>query len=309
VMADQLAIVINNAQLLSNLRETHRELLRTKTFEAIATATGEAIHWVGNKAAPIPACVSRAREDMARLIYMAEAILRRSPEELRRHLFAQMIADAAETLDEKMPAGRELIAGLEERPFKSVRRLLSMESILEDLDIINLSAQTILNIKEDLIGPVRESQRRRIRLDELLKNVVASMAISPEVHVEQRYASTLPSVVGDPRQLENVFGNLFKNAVEAMVGRPEQRLTVEAAPSKMEGFVEVRVADTGCGIPPSDLDRIWISFYTTKGDRGGTGLGLSACMQIVSQMEGKIEVQSQVNAGTTFIVSLPALAD
>jgi signal transduction histidine kinase len=309
VMADQLAIVINNAQLLSNLRETHRELLRTKTFEAIATATGEAIHWVGNKAAPIPACVSRAREDMARLIYMAEAILRRSPEGLRRHLFAQMIADAAETLDEKMPAGRELIAGLEERPFKSVRRLLSMESILEDLDIIGLSAQTILNIKEDLIGPARESQRRRIHLDELLKNVVTSMAISPQVHVEQRYTPALPSVVGDPRQLENVFGNLLKNAVEAMAGRPEQRLTLTAAPSKTEGFVEVRVADTGCGIPQSDLERIWISFYTTKGDRGGTGLGLSACMQIVNQMEGKIEVQSQVNVGTTFIVSLPRMAE
>ena len=309
VMADQLAIVINNAQLLSNLRETHRELLRTKTFEAIATATGEAIHWVGNKAAPIPACVSRTREDMARLIYLADAILRRSPEELRQHLFAQMIADAAETLDEKMPAGRELIAGLEERPFKSVRRLLSMESILEDLDIINLSAQTILNIKEDLIGPARESQRRRIHLDELLKNVVTSMAISPEVHIEQKYAPALPNVAGDPRQLENVFGNLFKNAVEAMAGRPKKRLAIEAALSKTEGFVEVRVTDTGCGIPKSDLDRIWISFYTTKGDRGGTGLGLSACMQIVSQMEGKIEVESQVNVGTTFIVSLPALAE
>lgn len=308
VMADQLAIALHNAELLSNLRETHRELVRTKTFEAIATATGEAIHWVGNKAAPIPACVKRTRDDVARLIYMADAILCQAPQELRQHLFAQIIADAAETLDEKLPGGRELLAGLESKPLKSVRRLLSMESILEDLDIVNLSAQTILNIKEDLIGPARQKQARRIQLDELLKNIVASMAISPEVYVEQRYAPALPAVVGDPRQLENVFGNLLKNAVEAMFNRPEKRLTLETALSQTEGWVEIRITDTGCGIAQADLDRIWITFYTTKGDRGGTGLGLSACMQIVSQMEGKIKVESKVNVGTTFTVSLPAEA-
>jgi signal transduction histidine kinase len=305
VMADQLAIVINNASLLSDLRETNRELLRTKTFEAIAQATGEAIHWVGNKAAPIPACVLRTREDVARLIYMADAALQQAPEELRQHLFAQMIADAAATLNEKLPSGRELIAGLENRPLKAVRRTLSMESILEDLDIIKLSAETILNIKEDLIGPARESQRRRICMGELLAKVVTSMALPAHIEVEQRYAADLPRVVADPRQLENVFGNLVKNAVEAMEGRPQQRITLEAMPAKTDGFVAIRVTDTGCGISPSDLDRIWISFYTTKGDRGGTGLGLSACMQIVSQMEGKIQVESEVGVGTTFTVLLP----
>jgi signal transduction histidine kinase len=309
VMTDQLAIVINNAHLLSNLRETNRELLRTKTFEAIATATGEAIHWVGNKAAPVPACVSRTREDVARLIYMADALLHQAPDELRQHLFAQIIADAAATLDEQLPSGRALIAGWQDRPLKDVRRLLSMESILEDLDIIRLSAETILNIKEDLIGPARERQRRRVHIDELLQKVVASMALSSHIDVEQHYASDLPCVIADPRQLENVFGNLVKNAVEAMEGRSTQQLTIEADPAKTNGFVAVRITDTGCGIPPSDLDRIWISFYTTKGDRGGTGLGLSACLQIVNQMEGNIQVESEVDVGTTFTVSLPALAE
>jgi len=309
VMADQLAIGINNARLLSDLRETNRELLRTKTFEAIAQATGEAIHWVGNKAAPIPACVSRTREDVARLIYMADTLLRQAPQELRQHLFAQMIAGAAATLDEQMPAGRELIAGLEHRPLKALQRTLSMESILEDLDIVKLSAETILNIKEDLIGPARESHQRRTRVDELLQRVVTSMALPSRIEVKQRYSPDLPSVVADPRQLENVFGNLIKNAVEAMEGRPHQQLTLEVMPAKTDRFVAVRISDTGCGIPKSDLDRIWISFYTTKGDRGGTGLGLSACMQIVSQMEGTIEVESQVGVGTAFTMLLPTLVE
>ncbi len=63
-MADQIAIAINNAQLMFKLEAATSELVRTKTFEAIATATGEAIHWVGNKAAPIPGSVQRVRDDL-----------------------------------------------------------------------------------------------------------------------------------------------------------------------------------------------------------------------------------------------------
>lgn len=309
VLADQLAIVINNARLISDLREANRELLRTKTFEAIAEATGETIHWVGNKAAPIPACVKRTREDLARLIYMADALVQQAPDELRQHVFAQVIADAAQTLDQAMPGGRELIAGMGTSSFKQIHRMLSMGSILEDLDIIRQSAETILDIKENLIGPARETHRRQLRIDQVLKKVVASMALPSHIHVEQHYAHDLPYVVADPRQMENVFGNLIKNAVEAMEGRPEQRLTIEAVPAKTEGFVAIRISDTGCGIPKSDLDRIWITFYTTKGDRGGTGLGLSSCLQIINQMEGKIEVESEVSVGTTFTVLLPALTE
>ncbi|MBN2393811.1 MAG: GAF domain-containing protein, partial [Anaerolineae bacterium] len=90
-MADQLAIAIDNARLLKDLEATHAELVRTKTFEAIATATGEAIHWVGNKAAPIPGSIARVREDLARYLLMAHALIEEAPPELREHKFAQMI--------------------------------------------------------------------------------------------------------------------------------------------------------------------------------------------------------------------------
>jgi signal transduction histidine kinase len=309
ILADQVAIVINNARLLSDLRETSRELLRTKTFEAIAQTTGETIHWVGNKAAPIRACVSRTREDIAKIIYMAAELLEQAPPELREHVFAQVIRDAAETLDEKMALGRELIAGMDSQPFKKVHRLLNMESVLEDLDIIKTSAETILEIKENVIGPARETHRRKVNLDELIKKTVTAMVIPSHIKVEQYYAEKLPAILGDPRQLESVFNNLLKNSVEAMDGRPEQRLVIETMPAKTDGFVAVRITDTGCGIPKQDIDRIWISFYTTKGHRGGTGLGLSSCLQIINQMEGKIEVESEVNVGTSFTVLLPALPE
>ncbi|MBN1890009.1 MAG: GAF domain-containing protein [Thermoflexales bacterium] len=309
ILADQLATSINNARLLSDLREANRELLRTKTFEAIAQATGETIHWVGNKAAPIPGCVSRTREDVARFVYIADALRQEAPEALRQHLFAQLIAEAAATLDEQSPAGRQLLDELQDLPLKKARRLLNMESILEDLDIIKLSAETILAIKENMIGPARETHRRRLRIDELLEKTVTSMAIPDHIHLKQNYAPDLAYVVADPRQLESVFNNLLKNAIEAMDGRPEPRLTITAAPAEMPGYVAVSITDTGCGIPKPDMDRIWMSFYTTKGDRGGTGLGLSSCLQIINQMEGKIQVESELNVGTTFSVLLPTLVE
>ena len=64
-MADQLTVAINNARLLQKLESAHKELVQAKTFEAIATATGEAIHWVGNKAAPIPGSVARITEEVS----------------------------------------------------------------------------------------------------------------------------------------------------------------------------------------------------------------------------------------------------
>jgi GAF domain-containing protein len=70
-MADQIAIAINNAQLMFKLEAATAEIVRTKTFEAIATATGEAIHWVGNKAAPIPGSVKRVREDLLYILALA----------------------------------------------------------------------------------------------------------------------------------------------------------------------------------------------------------------------------------------------
>ncbi len=67
------------------------------------------------------------------------------------------------------------------------------------------------------------------------------------------------------------------------------------------------MTDTGVGIPPEQLDKIWMAFYTTKGDRGGTGLGLPACAQIIGELGGKITVASEVGTGTTFSVALPAV--
>lgn len=303
MLADQLAVAIKNARLLQDLEATHAELVRTKTFEAIATATGEAIHWVGNKAAPVPGSVARITEDVSRYLWLAAALLEGAPPELREHRYAQVLLQAAEALAAHGFSPDATRAELEPLPLKRLQRLLSVDSILEDLHIIEQSARAILSLKEDLIGPARQYRVEDVALADLLQETVAAMGIPASI-VTTDFAPEVPRVRADAVQLERVFINLIKNAMEAMHEVEEKRLHLRVRPAE-PGFVAAEVGDNGCGIPPDQLDKIWMAFYTTKGDRGGTGLGLPACAQIIGQLGGKIIVHSQVGVGTTFVVILP----
>jgi signal transduction histidine kinase len=304
-LADQVAIAIQNAQLLQDLEAANNELLRTKTFEAIATATGEAIHWVGNKAAPIPSSARRVRDDLLDLLAIYQTLIKIPAEEREDHpLWAayQANLDTVEALNIDLESRISQLAAM------NPRQLLIMgglDSVLEDLDIIQKSANTILSIKEDLIGPVRLSQPEEIHLAEFFDEIVFDMGLPTGVmHTE--VSPDTPPVRSDKRQLANVFNNLIKNAWEALNGHSAPHIWVSAQLSEEEGFVLTQVRDNGPGIPPELLDRIWVSFFTTKGDRGGTGLGLFSCMEIVHQAGGKIWAESLPGEGATFSILLPA---
>jgi signal transduction histidine kinase/DNA-binding response OmpR family regulator len=307
-LANQVAIAINNARLLLDLNEANRELLRTKTFEAVATATGEALHWVGNKAAPIPGSASRVRDDLALWLAIFQALLTEPADRRARHPLWPLAERAFQTAAEQ---GLRLPEAADLEP-EGVRRRFGdgVESMVEDLAIIEQSAATILSIKEDLIGPARLHQVTAVDLAGLLREVVFQMGL-PEGVIQLEFSPDLPPVRADRRQLAQVYNNLIKNAWEALTSAaaPQPRIRVSAERAGDGRQVVTRVSDNGPGIPPEIIDKIWVSFFTTKGHRGGTGLGLSACQSIVSQAEGKITVASQVGTGTTFTVWLPAAAE
>ncbi|MFL7791546.1 MAG: response regulator [Anaerolineae bacterium] len=304
IVADHLAVAIGNASLLGDLERTHQELTRTRTYEAIANATGEAIHWVGNKAAPIPGSVARITEDIVRYLCIANSLLVEAPPELREHGFVQLLVQAVDEMEERGFRLDEVRAELEAQSLKRLCRTLSFESIYEDLQIIEKSARAILNIKEDLIGPARQREDRLVNLPALLEETIASMGIPSEI-VRTLFAPDLLSVRADPAQLSRVFTNLLKNALEAMQDVEDKKLFVWARRADEPEYVVIDVIDSGVGIAPESIDKIWMAFYTTKGERGGTGLGLPACAQIVGQLNGKITMESEVGLGTTFSVFLP----
>jgi signal transduction histidine kinase/DNA-binding NarL/FixJ family response regulator len=300
-MADQVAIAINNAQLMSKLEAANAEIVRTKTFEAIATATGEAIHWVGNKAAPIPGSIKRVREDLSYLLALAA-------EMNESGVKSESLQAAIETIKEEAEAkGIDLKKSLEELSAMKKNRaqaLVSVESLMEDLDIAENSAVTILSIKEGLIGPARKRNDASVSLSEMITNTVANMGL-PDGVVKLEWSEDMPNAFVDARQVEQVFNNLIKNAWEAMSQTPSPKIYVKGMRDANPNFVLVTVKDNGPGIPKEIQDKIWVSFFTTKGGSGGTGLGLSSVLQIVNQHGGNVLLESEPGKGAMFSVRLP----
>ncbi|GAB1470193.1 response regulator [Chloroflexota bacterium] len=301
-MADQVAIAINNARLMRDLESANDELLRTKTYEAIATATGEAIHWVGNKAAPIPGSVRRVREDVGYLL----ALFAQLKESDLDHAGLQTAVQTVRA--EAQAAGWDLKKIAEEMSVMQPNRLqalVSVESLLEDLEIAENSANIILEIKEGLIGPARQRHDESVSLSRMIENTLENMGL-PHGAVSLDWASDMPRAFVDERQVEQVFNNLIKNAWEAMSHAGVIEPHIHVSGWRDGDFVRVSVRDNGPGIPKEIQEKIWVSFFTTKGGKGGTGLGLSAVMQIVNQHGGRIWLESEDGRGATFFVRLPA---
>ena len=112
---------------------------------------------------------------------------------------------------------------------------------------------------------------------------------------------TLRDIVTDPGLLRQIVVNLVSNAIDAV--DKNGRIEIAARPIAEDVLISVR--DTGHGIPPDDLRRIFEPFYTTKGRGKGTGLGLAICRQLTAALGGAISVESAPGQGSTFTVRLP----
>jgi hypothetical protein len=121
------------------------------------------------------------------------------------------------------------------------------------------------------------------------------------VRVEFDAEEGLPAVRGNSGKLQQVFLNLFLNARDAMDAGGVLRISTRGE----DGLARVSVSDTGKGIPVEDLPRIYDPFFTTKGARKGTGLGLAVTYGIVREHSGNIRVKSAPGQGTTFDLEFP----
>jgi signal transduction histidine kinase len=125
-----------------------------------------------------------------------------------------------------------------------------------------------------------------------------------------RQFETVPEAYINGNQIQQVLLNLLINARQAMPGGG--RLLIKLLYDKENGMIDLVVRDSGCGIPPDKLPHIFDSFFTTKSGpddsgKGGTGLGLSLCREIIESHRGRIRVDSTVGRGTAFTLKLPAV--
>ena len=178
--------------------------------------------------------------------------------------------------------------------------------VLEDLQVLHRASQRVARIAASLRSFARQSAGEPTLVD--LSTIVDEALLlmqkplgAENVRVVASLDRGLPPMLGDANALHQVLMNLLTNAREAMPAGGEIR--IETGPAERDGWIRLRVADTGPGIPEDEVSKIFDPFFTTK--RTGTGLGLSVTYGIIQEHEGTIDVASRRGAGTTFTLDFP----
>jgi len=175
--------------------------------------------------------------------------------------------------------------------------------IKKEIDRINENISRLLNFARP-----EEPQFQQINAHELLKDTLGLLMPKIKknnIQLDLSLTDPLPPMEGDSKQLGQVLLNLLLNAIEAMPqgGTLKIQSNIETNPDNKDKFFQIVIQDTGQGIPESDIPHLFEPFFTTK--KEGTGLGLSIVNSLVQKHHGRIEVESELGRGSSFILTLP----
>ena len=164
---------------------------------------------------------------------------------------------------------------------------------------INQQISDFLNYSRPAKANLQPTDIRKV-IDDSLR-IVEAQAAEHNVKISVVEREDVPSVIADAEFLRSVFNNLFINALQAMDtsgGHLSVKISLDG-----DGFVDVDVSDTGSGIAPENIEKIFEPYFSTK--ETGTGLGLAIVQKIVDIHHGTIDVESKTSEGTRFTVKLP----
>jgi signal transduction histidine kinase len=201
---------------------------------------------------------------------------------------------------------------------------VSIEVLLSELDLEERDKEVLLKVIEqirnielmmkNLINYARPvaAQPVRFNVNKILEKTIYFIEKHPSFisgdlrkQLIRELDETIPEIMGDPQQLQQVFLNLLLNAADAV---PEGgTITVKTVHDKQAKTVIIKICDTGKGIPAELMEKIFQPFFTTKGK--GTGLGLAVSKRIVEEHGGIIVVSNNVSGGVTFTITLPVKAE
>lgn len=183
------------------------------------------------------------------------------------------------------------------------------DDIREDLKLIHDEAQRATCVVKNLLTFARRHApaKQLNQINSIIEDVLRLRAYEQKVRnieVRKKLAPTLPKIMVDYFQMEQVFLNIILNA-EYSMSEAQNRGTLTITTSRRNNTVVISVADDGLGIAQEHLRQLFNPFFTTKKAGRGTGLGLSICHGIVTEHGGKIYAKSQLGKGATFFVELP----
>jgi len=210
----------------------------------------------------------------------------------------------------------DTIAGLVEDTLKDEGEALDPETreiLTQAMERVHHQVNRCTRITHSLLGFVRKEHTgmAMIDLEKLLDECLE--VVSTEIRrsgtmIKKNYQPGIPEFKSDPMMLQQVFVNLFKNALDAVEEVPDRRGVVEIVTHFDEDRIIVSVEDNGIGIPAKDQEKIFNLFHTTKPAGKGTGLGLSIVHDILHRLGGNIRVASVPGKWSRFLVELPLQA-
>jgi PAS domain S-box-containing protein len=268
--------------LIARLREAHEQLLQSEKLASIGQLAAGVAHEINNP-------LGFVNSNMG---------------SLKRYLNTLLAVVTAHGAAVKKAAPGSVL----EARFDAIAREADLAFLKDDVaDLVAESLDGLKRVREIVqalkdFSHMGDTDWQHADLHAGIDSTLAIVAneIKYKATVEKRYGS-LPHIVCLPSQLNQVFMNLLVNAAHAI--RERGVITIG---SGVDGdWVWVAVSDTGCGIPPENLNRIFEPFFTTKPVGSGTGLGLSLSYSTVTKHGGRIDVESRVDEGSTFTVRLP----
>jgi signal transduction histidine kinase len=190
-------------------------------------------------------------------------------------------------------------------------RKLSTHEQKENLLLIEYQVHRISNILKRMLSLSRPatSEYKWADINELIDNTLSLINFdkrAKSVEVENIASPDLPTVWLNPQSFEQVLINIFINALDAMnAKRDDQERILRITRESKNEIIEIRVSDTGVGMSPEVCQRAFESFFTTKEIGKGTGLGLFISYNLVTEVDGTIQLESKPGKGTTVIIRIP----
>jgi signal transduction histidine kinase len=251
--------------------------------------------------------------------------LQAAREELQERVAAQRMAESRLVQAAKLAAVGEMAAGIAHElnnPLTTVSGFTELvleelpddSDIRNDLELVLRESQRARGVVRRLLDFSRQSENARVRsdLNEIIVDVLAlvnHLLRMSGIQLFTDLSDGIPWISVDRNQIKQVLLNLVHNALHAMPTGGELHITTSLKQRNQQEWLAMSLTDTGIGISPENIARVFEPFFTTRSKDGGTGLGLSVTYGIITDHGGSIDVESQVGKGSTFTVWLPVEAE
>ena len=247
--------------------------------------------------------------------------LRAAREELQERIAAQRMTESRLVQAAKLAAVGEMAAGIAHELNNPLTTVTGFTELVldelpkdseshDDLEMVLREAQRARGVVRRLLDFARQSESLRVRsdLNEIVDDVLAlvnHLLATTGVQLFTDLPEGLPWISVDRNQIKQVVLNLIHNALHAMPTGGELHISTAQCRREQVNWLTISLTDTGIGIPPENIDRVFEPFFTTRSKDGGTGLGLSVSYGIIADHGGFIDVESEVGTGSTFTIWLP----